>query len=110
MSDSTPPFRRLDAADVTDTERAIVRQLRTDSGWWNGDDTALRILRQYEITRRPKPPALPQPFADGPSLKPWICCPKCGSDDYPIVKHTGAPFGDCEWRECPECGHKSEPS
>lgn len=47
-----PPSKRLDSPDVTEIERTIIRQLRTDSGWYNGDETALRVLRQYEISRK----------------------------------------------------------
>ena len=37
----------LDNPDVTETERTVIRRLRTESGWWNGDATALRIMRDY---------------------------------------------------------------
>lgn len=39
--------RYLDNPDVSDLERKVVRRLRTDSGWWNGDATAVRVLRDY---------------------------------------------------------------
>jgi hypothetical protein len=43
----------LDAPEVTDLERATIRQLRDRSGYWFGDGDALRVLRDYtaHITR-----------------------------------------------------------
>lgn len=42
-----PDVPSLQAADVTSLEREAVNKLRTSRGFYNGDATALRVLRDF---------------------------------------------------------------
>lgn len=33
--------------NVTPLERETIRKLRNSGGWWEGDENALKILREY---------------------------------------------------------------
>ena len=54
----------LSRADVTPLERATVRMLRSETGWWVGDEAALEVLRDYTaIARKTQPLKSPLEFA-----------------------------------------------
>lgn len=38
-------------ADATPIERAAIKRLRS-AGWWEGDENALRVLREYAVQIR----------------------------------------------------------
>jgi hypothetical protein len=49
-SPAKPPA--LDSA--TEEERHAVKCLRNEAGWWEGDENALRVLREWSRGERPK--------------------------------------------------------